>query len=175
MTYPPAAYSSTVLPFDCQAPRDHWQEWFSWGYVMSVAAAAGLAPKLQLIDANQTDMEVQTWRPFEGSVRTIALQLKSTHAPEFVEDGAYVVHDLTAERYNRLLEQGTVPRFMVVVVVPSPDAALVNLNGADTTLSGVAWWVRVQGEPTDQKYKRVRIPTSQRFDVTGLQTMLRQA
>jgi hypothetical protein len=105
----------------------------------------------------------------------VGLQLKSTYSPDFVENGSFVVHDLEGERYNRMLEPGTVPRFMVVIVVPPPDAALIQLEEEAATLRAVGWWGRVEGEPTDQEYKRVRIPTTQRFDADGLLEMLASA
>lgn len=176
MAFPPADYASSVLPLAaCKAPRSQWQEWFSWAYIQSIAAAAGVTPYVAPIDANQTDLLVQTWYPLNGQVRMIGLQLKSTHAPKFVEDGAYVVHDLEGERFNRLLESSTVPRFMVVIAVPPPEVALVTLASDTATLSAAAWWGRIEGEPTEQSYKRVRIPTAQRFDAAGLTTMLLDA
>ena len=43
------------------------------------------------------------------------------------------------------------------------------------TLGAAACWVRVSGEPTDQQYRRIGVPTAQRFDSAGLTAMLVQA
>ncbi|MCW3048000.1 MAG: hypothetical protein JWO74_2284 [Solirubrobacterales bacterium] len=177
MPYPNVNYAAEVLPLelDGDVPRAHWQEWFSWAFVQAVASAAGLTAEVKLIDANQMDITVQTWHPLDGQIRTIGLQLKSKQNPEFVEQGEYVVHDLEGRRYNRLLERGNVPRFFVVVAVPPPPASLVQLTSDQATLGAAAWWVGVTGEPTDQQYRRIRVPTAQRFDTAGLTEMLRQA
>lgn len=177
MPYPDVNYAAEVLPLeqDADVPRDHWQEWFSWAFVQAVASAAALTAEVKLIDANQMDIMVQTWRPLDGQIRTIALQLKSKQNPEFTHQGAYVVHDLEGSRYNRLLEDGNVPRFFVVVAVPPAPASLVQLTSDRAMLGAAAWWVGVTGEPTDQAYRRVSVPTAQRFDTAGLREMLEQA
>lgn len=115
---------------------------------------------------------VQTWRPLDGEIRTIGLQLKSKHRPEFVDDGAYVVHDLEGTRHNRLLEPGNVPRFFVIVAVSPEPTPLVRLRPDHALLGAAAWWVRVEGPPTAQRYCRIKVPTSQRFDTAGLTEML---
>jgi hypothetical protein len=176
--HPPADYTADILPIEAQAPRARWQEWFSWAFVQSVAAAAGLVADVKPIDSNQMDVQISTWYPLNGSVRTIALQLKSTYSPEFVESDAYVVHDLEAPRYNRLLEPSNVPRFFVIVAVPAPDAGLVTCQPDDAILRATAWWGTVDGDPVDDpdsKKKRVKLPTSQRFDRDGLLKMLEAA
>src|SRR4051812_49251222 len=78
MSFPPANYNVDVLPMECEAPRPRWQEWFSWAFVKAVGSAAGLVVHVPGIDANKKDIVIETWHPFEGRVRTIGLQLKST-------------------------------------------------------------------------------------------------
>src|SRR4051812_46707905 len=139
MVYPDHDYSAEVLPLDVEAPRARWQEWFSWAFIQAVASAAGLTIEVRVIDANQIDMLVQTWRPLDGSIRTIGLQLKSKYHPEFVDDEQFVVHDLEGARFNRLLEAGNVPRFFVIVAVPAPPTALVQLTSDEATLGAAGW------------------------------------
>jgi hypothetical protein len=175
--YPQTDYSSEVLPLDTDAevPRAHWQEWFSWAFVQAIASAAGVTAEVKQVDSNQIDLFLQTWRPLQGQVRTIALQLKSKNRPHFVDDEKFVVHDLEADRYNRLLEPGNVPRFFVVVAVDEAPAPLVQLVSDSAKLAAGAWWTRIDGPPTDQQYKRIKVPTNQRFDAAGLRAMLLQA
>lgn len=177
MAYPDVDYKADVHPlaFDSEVPRAHSQEWFSWAFVQSVAFAAGLPAEVKLIDSNQMDILVQTWRPLNGAVRTIGLQLKSKQNPEFVSDDEFVVHDLEGDRYNRLLEAGNVPRFFVIVAVPPAPAPLAKLASDHGIMHAAAWWVRVTGNPTTQNYQRIRVPTAQRFDSAGLTAMLLQA
>jgi hypothetical protein len=171
--YPQAGYTAEVAPLSDPAPRAHWQEWFSRAFVQSVASACGVAPDVKPIDSNQMDVIIQTWGAYEGKIRTIALQLKSTYAPKFVENDAYIAHDLPGERYNQLLLPSDVRRFLVIIAVPRPPQPVISLDCDVVHLQAAAWWGKVAGEPTDpQKDKRVKLPTSQRFDADGLKTML---
>jgi hypothetical protein len=169
--YPQAGYTASVTPVD-GAERSHWQQGFSFAFVQSIAAACGLSADIKPSDTNQMDVIVQTWGVYQGSVRTIALQVKSTYSPEFVEDNQYVVHDLKGDRYNRLLDPSNIRRFLVIVAVPPPPTPVVSLDCDVAHLQAAGWWGVVQGERTDQGTKRVKVPTAQRFDVEGLKTML---
>jgi hypothetical protein len=175
--YPNADYTADVLPADADAiaPRTRWQEWFSWAFIQAIGSASGFSAEVKLVDSNQTDILIQTWRPLDGMVRTIGLQLKSKQHPEFVDGDTYVVHDLEGERFNRLLEAGNVPRFFVIVAVPPEPVPLMQLSADHAVLEAAAWWVRVTGEPTTQQFRRIKVPTSQRFDSAGLLAMLSQA
>jgi hypothetical protein len=175
MPHPVAAYSAQVLPAECEAPRPRWQEWFSWAFVQSVANAAGLVAQVPTIDSNKKDVMLETWRPLGGRMRVVGLQLKSTYNPSFVDNHSNVAYDLDRDDYNGLLIEGTVPRFLVVVVVPTPPTALVELTSDSAALGAAAWWGKVEGEPTTQTTKRVKMPVDQRLDADGMLQMLRQA
>lgn len=111
---------------------------------------------------------------FEGKVRTIGLQVKSTLAPKFSADGAHVSIDLTNDDWSKLLMPGNVPRFLVVVVVPRKPHPLATLRGSVEQLGAAAWWSKVSGPgPQPGKGQRINVPTSQRFDDRGLIEMLR--
>jgi Domain of unknown function (DUF4365) len=170
--YPRAGYTASIAPGEGAADRSHWQEWFSFAFIQSIATACGFSADVKPTDTNQMDILVQTLGLYAGSVRTIALQVKSTHSPEFVEDDRYVVHDLEGDRYNRLLDPSNVKRFFVIVAVPPPPTPLVSLDCDVAHLQAAGWWDVIEGERTSQGTKRVRVPTAQRFDADGLQTML---
>jgi hypothetical protein len=119
------------------------------------------------------DVMVQTYGPYEGKIRTVGLQLKSTYAPSFVEEDAYVAHDLSADRYNQLLAPSDIQRFLVIIAVPRPPAATVALESDVAHVQAAAWWGRVEGEREEvQQTRRVKLPTNQRFDAEGLKAML---
>ena len=125
--------------------------------------------------AKKEDLQVETWRPYDGRQRVIGLQLKSTHSPTFTHEDANVAFDLDRDDYNGILMPGSIPRFLVVVAVPAPPQALVSLKSPHAWLEGAAWWTSVPGPPTTQANKRVSIPVSQRLNAAGLFEMLRQA
>jgi len=79
--YPQAHYTATVLPLENHAPRPRWQEWFSWAFVQAIASATGLTAQVQLIDANQVDIMIQTWGTYEGKVRTVAYNSSRPSSP----------------------------------------------------------------------------------------------
>jgi hypothetical protein len=118
---------------------------------------------------------IETWRPLEGRVRMIGLQLKSTMNPKFVDSDTNVAFDLERDDYNGMLTPGNVPRFLVVVAVPRPPAPLVSLASDRAPLEAAAWWGEVPGPATSQTTKRVKIPIKQRVDADGLLQMLRRA
>jgi len=82
------------------------------------------------------------------------------------------VHDLPGEHYNRLLDPSDIRRFFVIIEVPAPPTSVIALDSNVAHLEAAGWWGIVEGERTDQDYKRVKLPTHQRFDVDGLKTML---
>jgi Domain of unknown function (DUF4365) len=118
------------------------------------------------------DVIVQTHGAVKGRVRSIALQLKSTHRPKFVENDAYVTYRLSKRRYNQLIEASDLRRFLVVVALPAPPEAAVSLECDAAHLHGAAWWGVVQGSPTTSDTKQIKIPTNQRFDAHALEAML---
>lgn len=156
------------------APTTTYQEWFSWAVIDAIATSTGLVTTVPAKDVNKTDMQVQTWKMFEGKVRTVGLQLKSTLAPKFSADGAHVSMDLTYDDWAKLLMPGNVPRFLVVVAVPRRPHPLATLRGSTVQLGAAAWWSEVTGPgPQVGKGQRINVPISQRFDDRGLTEMLR--
>jgi len=100
---PPTNYRRNLEPFgSCHPVRSTWQEWFSWAVVSSIATSCGLVAHPLPVDANRKDMQVETWGLLAGRQRTIALQLKSTVNPNFVDGGAHVTYDLPRATYDDL-------------------------------------------------------------------------
>jgi hypothetical protein len=175
VAYPDSTYSADIHPVSCEAPRPRWQEWFSWAFIQSIGSAAGLVVQVPGIDSNKKDVLVETWRPLDGRLRMIGLQLKSTMNPQFVDSNSNVAFDLDRDDYNGMLIRGNVPRFLVVVAVPRPPGALMSLSSDRAPLEAAGWWGEVPGPATSQTTKRVKIPVCQRVDADGLLEMLRRA
>jgi hypothetical protein len=145
--------------------------------VAAVTSAAGLVCQAPIIDVNKVDVQISTWGPWNGRARTIALQLKATSSPSFVglPDNGELAFPLAGPDFNAMLGESTMPCFLVVVCLPKLDEAWVTKRPSLVELSAGAWWVQVTGEPTTQTQKTVRLPVTQRFDPTALQTMLELA
>ena len=141
------------------------------------AAAAGLVVHIPTIDANKNDVRIETWGAWEGKARQIGLQLKATASPSFVgpADNRRLAFSLDAPTYNALREDGSIQRFLVVVAVPEQDHCWVRQRSSVVGLHAGAWWVQITGEETNQGSKTVYLPVEQRFDLAGLEAMLRLA
>lgn len=180
--HPPAEFRHSIVPAaamtlgDGQAPVSTFQEWFSAGVVTAVASAAGLVPQVMPIDANKIDMQVQTWGPFEGRMRVIGLQLKSTHRPQFSRDRSFLSYSLDRADYEQLRAPGSIPRFLVVVVVPRPTAPWVRVRSNIVALGAAAWWCAITDPtPISTDTKTIRVPTENRLDAPALLNLMRHA
>jgi hypothetical protein len=120
-------------------------------------------------------MQVETWGLLAGRQRTIALQLKSTVNPNFVDGGAHVTYDLPRATYDDLFAPATVPRFLVIVAVSRPPDAVGVGEQHAITLSAAAWWGELTMPSNGSSSQRVKIPTTQRLDGDGLHAMLLKA
>lgn len=140
----------------------------------AVTSAAGLVCQMPHVDVNKADFKIETWGLWNGRARTIDLQLKSTSVPSFIgpTGNQKIAVSLAGADYNSLVEPRTVPCFLVVVCLPDLEGCWVRQRPNMLALSGGAWWLRVDGEPTDQGHITVHVPVEQRFDVSALRTML---
>lgn len=178
--YPDISYRSAVVPEDFDgdpAPETHYKEWFSWAVVASTAAAAGLIVHVPAVDDTKSDVRVETFRAWEGKYRHMALQVKATANPTFIgpPEATKLSYSLDAGTYNALVQDSSIQRFLVVVAVPPQDQCWVRLRSSIVVMNAGAWWCEVTGEETDQGSKTVHLPVEQRFDLAGLETMLRIA
>jgi Domain of unknown function (DUF4365) len=142
--------------------------------VAATTSAAGLVCQTPIIDTNKVDVQVATWGEMNGRLRTIALQLKATSSPSFVgsADTRKLAFRLDRDDYNTLLLPGNMPTFLVVVGVPEHDECWVWQRPSMLGLCAGAWWVRVEGEPTEQETITVHLPVEQRFNAAALREML---
>ncbi len=142
--------------------------------VAATTSAAGLVCQVPQIDANKVDVQVSTWGPLNGRLRTIALQLKATSSPKFVgpPENQKLAFRLDGADYNTLLLPSNMPTFLVVVGLPDLNECWVRQRPSMVALSAGAWWVRVQGQPTDQETITVHLPVGQRFNAAALGEML---
>lgn len=178
--YPLATHDEQLRPGSfpgATAPDNRYKEWFSWSVVASTASAAGLVCHVPVIDVNKVDVRLETWGAWRGKSRLIGLQLKATSSPTFVgsDDDRRVAFSLDGDDYNSLVEVCSYERFLVLIALPKMDEAWVRQRPSITGLCAAAWWAEVTGPVTTQGSKTVHLPVRQRFDLSGLVSMMEKA
>ena len=90
-------------------------------------------------------------------------QLKATI--NWGKDDDYVVYDLSAETYNKLLyrkNNSSIPCFLVVMCLPKDKKNWICVTEESLTIKKCCYYFSVEGEPTTNKATiRVKIPRKQ--------------
>lgn len=177
--YAPTSFSADITPEFTGFPglklrENQFREWYSWAVVASVASAAGLVCHIPAIDENKTDVRVETIGVWNGRLRSIRLQLKASSSLGTARSGGidYVTHSLKREYYDRFSEPSNVPLFLILVALPPLDRPWTRIRPSIHGLSAAAWWGEVSEPSNGSAYQTVRVPASQRLEVSGFQTML---
>jgi uncharacterized protein DUF4365 len=123
--YSPIGFRGSLTPATSGFPgldhlKNNFREWYSWAVVASVASGAGLICHIPSIDANKTDVRVETVSLWQGRQRSIRLQLKASSDIGTARVGGvdYVTHSLDRDYYDEMQEPSTVPLFLVLVALP---------------------------------------------------------
>lgn len=181
-TYGPVDYFVEHAPTGCGLPgvqdrETNVREWYSGAVVQSLVRATGLICIDRSPDVNQTDMWVETIGAWEGKVRSIRLQLKSSSRVTVVtKDGIEcVTHSLDRDYYDSLQLDATMPIFLVIVALPDIAEVWTSADAEKVVLNACAWWGEVTEPSNGLGSQTVHIPVSQRLDLSGLQEMLRKA
>jgi hypothetical protein len=181
MTYAPADFAAEITPELAGFPslehrKNNFREWYSWAVVASVVYSAGLVGHIPAIDVNKTDMLVETIGAWRGSGRAIRLQLKASSdiGTATVRGVDYVTKSLERGYYDDtvLLGTGKIPLFLVLIALPPLDEVWNKIDAESHLLPAAAWWGSVTEPSNGLDTQTVRIPASQRLDLTGLRTML---
>jgi hypothetical protein len=180
--YPPTTFRGDIVPSTSGFPglarlENNFREWYSWVVVASVASAAGLIVHTPTIDANKTDVRVETVSVWNGRQRSIRLQLKASSSMGSTRVGGvdYVTKSLDRLYYDEMQEPSTIPLFLVLVALPPVTEAWTRMRQGIHALSAAAWWGEVTDPSNGHATQTVRIPATQRLDLTGLQSMLGKA
>ena len=165
-------------------PDNHIREGLSRAYAMSVAFCAGLSINLNPgfdvgIDGTFLDVKVRIGpsgakRYIENGFK-LDFQLKASHNCPI--EGGKIIFDLKARNYNDLVDVdvGT-PRILLLLRLPKDQTRWLAQTPQKLILRRCAYWHSLRGlEPTvNDKTVRIRIPTSQRLTVTGLQNLMKR-
>jgi hypothetical protein len=164
---------ATYFQMNISTSHNDIKERLSVAYVTAVAARAGCQIAKVDIDKQSIDATV---RPISGRKVSIDLQLKATSADCI--SGTEVVFDLPVKNYDDLRDlQSTAPHYLVVLVLDGNEDQWLASDESALLIRRCAYWVDLRGNPETENLSaiRVKIPTSQRFDVDALKAMIDDA
>ena len=150
------------------------EEALSKAYVHAVAGYVGYTVSEEDFDRDGIDMRIHAGGQFSPS---IALQLKATiRLGEVSEDGNYR-YQVPIQNYERLIRPTQVPRYLVVLSLPSNEQDWLSVSADRLVMRECAYWVSLLGRPESDNRSgvTVRIPITNRFDPTSLQRLIRDA
>jgi hypothetical protein len=152
-------------------PEDTWRmEQFSKAYVKAVASVAECSIDWSSVDNDSVDGTLKR-RTHLSTVRSpyLDIQLKSTYT-DCIQDN-HIVYPLSIKNYDDLRTINlSVPRILVVVVLPSDLSEWTYHNEQQLALRKCGYWMSLRGEPAtiNTTSKTVHLPRQQVFDVNGL-------
>jgi hypothetical protein len=149
------------------------EELISVSYVSAIIARSGFAPNSVEKDYG-IDLEVRNIANY-GARRIdlgafLALQLKAS--VNWSLDNEYVVYDIEADAYNRLVFQSknsSTPCALVLCCLPKDEAAWLDICEDELKIKKCCYYYFVEGpESGNSRTKRLRIPRSQLLTPTSL-------
>lgn len=157
----------------------------SYAYLHAVASAAGASCSITTRHEDNTgvDAKLVAWGPFPGGgYRTevdIKVQLKATTSVPANSSGCLSYSLKGIPQYNDLRSDAVAtPRILVVLFLPSPDAAEWISHTEDAlSLHKCAYWVSLRGaaESMNDTRQTVYLPLRQRFDAPSLKALFAAA
>ncbi len=157
--------------------ENHIKEGLSHAYIRAIAHRAGFNVSVREfdygIDGTFLPVKSRDGRLVESGF-PLDFQAKASQRPEI--DGDQVVYDLEAKTHRDLTDTDGGPRILILLALPTDKTEWLTVSDEALVLRRCAWWVSFRGQkPTDNDAtQRVRIPTTQRFDVGALATLMRR-
>lgn len=148
------------------------KEALSRAYVCAVAGFAGYTVSVEDFDRDGIDLRVHAGGRLSP---TIGLQLKATERlGDTLRDGNYRYNDLPARNYERLIRPSQVPRYLVLLALPSDESDWLAVSVDRLLMQRCAYWVSLSGaaETDNRATVTVSIPPGNLFDPNALQQML---
>jgi hypothetical protein len=148
----------------------------SVAYVHAVAARAGYACQVQVVDEDSVDVLIAaTGYVHERAVLRsprLEVQLKATSTLRLHAN--HLSFPLKAKNYRDLRERTLIPRILLVYVLPEDPGEWIEMSEECMISRRCAYWLSLLGMPERSNSNRVsvRLPRSQRFDVEQLQGLM---
>ena len=152
--------------------RSRAQEQFSFAYITAVASQAKIQVELRRLDEDGIDGELIS---DGGTEPRLDFQAKSTY--QEVEGPHHVAYPLKVNNYNKLVKATTVPRILIVTLVPANIDDWLIQDGDKMLARRCAYWYHLRGMPpsTNADNVTVHIPKSQVFSADALRTLIAMA
>lgn len=150
------------------------EEALSRAYVRAVAGFAGYTISEEDFDRDGIDLRIHAGGVLSPS---IGLQLKATvNLGSVHPDGCYR-YDLPVKNYDRLVGPFQVPRYLVVLALPTGEADWLTVSDSESIMRRCAFWLSLSGmsESRNRASVRVSIPAINRFDPSSLRQLLDQS
>jgi hypothetical protein len=157
---------------DCLDRNNH-QGWYGECFVQVLAAAAGYAVGKPHPDVFGVDFFISSTNEVGDDFPLLAVQVKSWSVP-VVRDGCWHYSELTQTQFNALAgENRTVPRLLVLVVVPPAIASFTSADEHLLRLSHAAYWMSLRdrariSEPSRKRKVPLMIPQRNLLTVDSL-------
>lgn len=155
------------------------KEEFSYAYIYAVASAAGYSFQRATTPLDQVGVDVTiTAVPETIESRRLTLldlQLKCTSRDVLTDD--QIKYPLPVKNYEELrYEEHSVPRILVVVVVPDNSDEWLYQTQEELCLKHCGYWVSLRGQPVTQNQETVTVylPRENVFTVDALKSMMQR-
>lgn len=148
-------------------------EAFERAYVSALAAASGMNVSVPNPDPG-VDMLVSHRDPaHRGGVAHLEISLKATHRKPKPKATTLSVQ-IRRDRFNYLREPDwTIPKILVLMVVPESQDAWVRATSTTSVLHHAAYWVNLDGrEAATAEEPSVAVPLAQMLDDVTLGEMM---
>ena len=153
-------------------PPNFIQEQLSLAYLRAVVSNAGFSLSEPTKDYYGIDGTVVD--PNRRGVNRVDFQLRSDK--DYILRTDHIAYDLKAADYRRLIRDDSLPRVLILLLMPeNPDEWLAQ-SSEELCLRKCAYWLSLMGEPPvpNTSTKRVFVPLANVFNRDGLHDMFRR-
>jgi hypothetical protein len=152
-----------------------FKEQFSLAYARAVAAVAGCDVTVYNVDVNGCDIGIHaTDDRMHARLPKVDAQVKCTS--QEINEEESVVFDLDVRTYRKLRQDVTVPRILIVVLVPRNPEDWIAHSEEEMAIRHCGYWRSLYDldETANVDSVRVRVPRTQVFTPDALLSIMEQ-
>jgi Domain of unknown function (DUF4365) len=153
---------------------------FSIAYVSAIVARAGYKCQVDLVDDDSVDLRIGA----TGKIRdtsffhspSVEIQLKATSQTRILQD-THIAFPLPKKNYEDLRKRSALPRYLVVLLVPSDIALWIEQDEERMISRGCAYYISLKGMEASENKRNltIRLPRTNQFTVECLESIMYQA
>ena len=148
------------------------KEQLSLGYVRLIAALAGFSTVRPELDDDSVDLIIRSDGRFDIRSPSLEIQLKAT-SDQGVLKPAVLALPISRKNYDDLRRRTSVPRLLVVFLMPDERDALFDQTEEQLTLRRCAYWTSLSGlEATEHQTRTVHIPRANLLTPEALRRLM---